>query len=151
MNKTLLLEYLECGGYALGVLATQDNSGPYTCNIFFGWDEDCNLYFVSAERRTHSGHIQNNSKVAVSFVDTMKYDLASSDKKGIQLRGECTMLKGEEVDAAYEYYCKNILSAREQISLSSLKEAGGQRIWKVKITWGKIWDEEKFSYEGKIV
>lgn len=64
------------------VLATKDETGnPYTANVYFRVDEECNFYYKSKISREHSQHIEQDNRVAWSILNTEKYEKSAKDKK----------------------------------------------------------------------
>lgn len=43
---------------------------PWIANVYYAFDDDLNLYFLSNEKTLHCRHIAQNEKVAVSVVDS---------------------------------------------------------------------------------
>jgi len=61
------------------ILATIDEDGnPYTANVYFRFDWEKNFYFCSNSKRNHSKHIEDNSNIAWSILNTQKYTLKKS-------------------------------------------------------------------------
>jgi uncharacterized protein YhbP (UPF0306 family) len=152
IGKDAFLQYLQAQKYSLGVLATLSESGlPYPSNVFFGWDDNVNLYFASKRHRAHSQHLFKNPHVAVSFINSHKYTIDSPDKVGVQIQGMCRELQGQEAQDAFKHYAANILGAVDTIATEELDNPEGHSIFKIDITFAKVWDEQAFGYDGALV
>lgn len=100
MLKDLVIEYMQ--KQKLMQLATVSNNKPWICNVWYGFDEDMNIYFFSATNRRHSIEIQDNSFVA----GAMAYPQSPSDPAvGLQFEGTVSVLVDQnEIDFARSHY-----------------------------------------------
>ncbi|MBI2414593.1 pyridoxamine 5'-phosphate oxidase family protein [candidate division WWE3 bacterium] len=64
--KDLITKYLEEA--RLMQVATSINNQPWACSVYFVFDNDFNLYWISTPKRRHSLEIKENSKVAGTIV-----------------------------------------------------------------------------------
>lgn len=84
-------------------IATVDKKGVWSNPVFFAWDNNYNLYFISQMSSRHMQNIRSNSRIAVSIYKTEQ----EGDVLGIQLEGEAKILSEkdrEEVKLAYKTY-----------------------------------------------
>ena len=58
---------------------------PWIVNVFYVFDDDLNLFFLSAENILHCRQIAQNEKVAVAIVDS--HQNYSDKLKGLQMYG----------------------------------------------------------------
>lgn len=65
-------------------IATVDPKGVWVNPVFFAYDKDLNLYFISQMHSRHMQNIVNNKRVAVSIYKTEQKD----DICGTYLEGE---------------------------------------------------------------
>lgn len=85
-------------------IATVDPKGVWSNPVFFAWDKDFNLYFISQMTSRHMKNIQNNPRISVSIYKTEQ----KGDVAGIQLEGTASILTkndhNEEIQHAYDTY-----------------------------------------------
>ena len=138
-----LQKYIELS--KMMILATNDADwNPYTSNVYFWYNpENYKFYFISRITREHSQHIINNKNIAWSIIDTQKYWPTSDDKKALQFQGIAKVLNEEEgIDAYYKYYSDRVgfpIFPKEHF------------VFECTSTRLKIWDEELYSGDGKII
>lgn len=127
------------------VLATLDEQGnPYTSNMYFKVDSEYNFYFQSKNFREHSKHIEKNTQVAWSIINTEKYEKSAKDKKWLQFQGTAEMLTWKEAEKIKkELYGK-------QMSFFEILQSG-HMIYKCTPNRVKIWDETLYWWQGKVI
>jgi len=137
------------------VLATLDNNNnPYVSNVYFWYDDEFNLYFLSKLERNHSQHILDNWKVAVSIIDTKKYSVVDWDKQALQIQWTAELLEWEDAKQGFEYYKNNIpdiVKLWENFHSWDIFKADWNNIFKINIRNVKIWDEEKYKHWWEII
>ncbi|MFP4145338.1 MAG: pyridoxamine 5'-phosphate oxidase family protein [Phycisphaeraceae bacterium] len=83
-------------------LASVDDEGlPYAANLYFASDHDLTLFFLSDPHANHARHVQLQPEVAVTGFTTAKM---WQQVRGVQIRGRCQRLSGNQRDAAWEIY-----------------------------------------------
>ena len=128
--KKLILEYL--GKNRLMTLATSSNDAPWATTLFFAYDDDLNLYFLSQETTRKVQNILKNPKVAV----TIDREQPTPGKvKGIQLEG-----------TAEEFTNPSIFLARHPWAKDYLAHS---KVFKIKPSKTIYLDDEKFGPQGK--
>lgn len=128
--RKLILAYLEKN--RLMTLATSSGNIPWAATVFFAYEQDLNVYFLSEEETRKIQNILKNTKVAA----TIDRDQPGSGKvRGIQLEGVAEVCKAPSVFLARYSWAKDYLAT--------------SRIY--KITPSKIiyLDDERFGPGGK--
>jgi nitroimidazol reductase NimA-like FMN-containing flavoprotein (pyridoxamine 5'-phosphate oxidase superfamily) len=74
-------------------LATVDSKGVWSNPVYFAWDENFNLYFISQPSSRHMKNIEKDSRIAVSIYSTGQSTF--DDVAGIQLEGKAQILAEE--------------------------------------------------------
>ncbi len=88
--RTLITEYLQQA--KLMQLATVSNGNPWVCSVWYGFDDDLNIYFFSATNRRHSLEISNDNRVA----GAMALPQTPQDQpRGLQFEGKAKRLTDE--------------------------------------------------------
>lgn len=127
------------------VLATTDETGnPYTANVYFRVDEEYNFYYKSKISREHSQHIEQDNRVARSILNTEKYEKSAKDKKWLQFQWVAEKLMWEEAERVSREIYGQEKSFFEMLQSWHL-------IYKCTPKKVKIWDEELYAGQGKVL
>ncbi len=148
-----VLPYME--RVKLAVVASSSNSQPWVATVFYAFDEDLNLYFLSSLHRRHSQEIMKNPNIGVAIADKT-FELG--DKvMGLQMEGTCIPLEGDSAKAAFQTFKGRFPKAGEMLKEEMLSSPVGSfpageavhRIWKIKARKIKIFDESVYGSDGK--
>jgi uncharacterized protein YhbP (UPF0306 family) len=98
-------------------VATCVNNQPWSCTVYFAFDENLNLYWISKPNTRHSKEIAKNPKVAGVIV----YDQQPPQKsiKGLSFEGIAEVLNGSDEEKASKYYIKQL--KRENTLLQDIR------------------------------
>lgn len=84
-------------------LATVDGNGVWSNPVYFAWDENFNIFFISQPTSRHMKNITRDERVSLSIYSTRQSPF--DDVAGIQLEGTATVLQDPgEVERAYAVY-----------------------------------------------
>ena len=84
-------------------LATLGDNGVWSNPVYFAWDEDFNLYFISQPPSRHMKNLEKDPRIAVSIYNTKQSTF--DDVVGIQLEGRANILIDKaEIDKARAAY-----------------------------------------------
>src|SRR5262249_49111362 len=83
-------------------LATYGEDGTWVNPLYFAYDGDFNLYFISMGDSRHMRNIGNGAPVAVAIYATDQPP--GKDVRGIQLAGWAELIKDADVEAACDIY-----------------------------------------------
>ncbi|MBI2622017.1 hypothetical protein HYW66_00045, partial [Candidatus Microgenomates bacterium] len=116
----------------------------WVATVWFTFDNDFNIYFISRHNRRHSQEIAENSSVAGAIVKPHK---TLGDKtQGLQFEGKCSQVKGRELIKAFSIFIKRypnvvkfIKSARDVITGKT-----DHRFYKITPTAIVLFDEINF-------
>lgn len=110
--KKLIVDYLNSA--RLMQIATSRNDQPWVCSVYFAFDKQLRLYWLSKSDRRHSVEIQLNQKIAGSIV----LPHAPGDKvRGIQFQGIAKELTGKSaISAGMNVYAKRFGMKEERIA-----------------------------------
>lgn len=99
--KKYLVDCMQLTEYCC--LATVDKNGVWSNPVYFAWDENLNLYFISQPNSRHMKNLEKDSRVAISIYSTAQSTFG--DMTGIQLDGNAYILVDkQEVEKAYNIY-----------------------------------------------
>ena len=119
-------------------LATSKGNIPYCCNVFYVYDVANNQLIFSSDTKTkHAKDFTLNPNVAGSIALETK-EVAKI--QGVQLLGEITELKGEELKAAKKQYLQAFPYARLMKT----------HLWEMKLTFIKM-THNKLGFGKKLI
>jgi uncharacterized protein YhbP (UPF0306 family) len=139
LTKKLVLKFLPEN--RLMTLATY-GSYPWIASVYYGFDKDLKLYFISDVTTRYGRQILKNKKVAVAIADsTQKPD---SDKKGYQMFGFAALIRTrKETEKAIELWKKNVGIKTEKPDFISVKG----RMWKITPKKIKYFNQALFKVD----
>lgn len=125
LTKQHILEYLK--EQNLMQVATNGIDHPWIASVYYSFDDDLNLFFLSSPTTIHCEQIAQNQNVAVAITNSQQS--MSGNKKGLQLFGVAQQisdtakikhalklwkdfLKVEDDELSYENMAKKIVSGR---------------------------------------
>ncbi len=88
------------------VIGTSTKRGtPWVAPVLFVYDNDFNIYFLSAVDALHSKNILENADVAISIFDS-RQEIGVSE--GIQASGKASLVEKGDIENAITLYCKKV-------------------------------------------
>lgn len=139
LTKELILEFLS--QQKLMSVATYGDF-PWIASVYYTFDKDLNIYFLSDPSTLHAKHILQNPHVAVSIADS--HQGISSKKRGLQISGEAHQISGT---AKIKHVLQLWKSALGVVDPSlTLKVATG-KMFKITPKRIKLFDQELFEVE----
>ena len=108
-----IIECLESTDYCS--MATVDSKGVWSNPLYFAWDENFNLYFISQPNSRHMQNIEKDPRVSAAIYSTAQDTFG--DVVGVQLSGKARILslKDEIATAKNIYYGRRYWSRGMQI------------------------------------
>ncbi len=137
--KKLIEDYLKKA--KILQIATSKENQPWACTVYFAFDEQLNLYWISKSNRRHSEEIRNNNKVAGVIV----LPHTPGDKvQGIQLQGIAKELTDKtEAAVGMKYYAKRFGMKPERVK-AVLDGTDGHICYKISPSLCVLFDETNF-------
>ena len=137
-----IIEVLRRAGHMQ--IATSSGKVPRSTTVWFSYDSDLNLYFMSRNDRRHSMDIYRNTLVAGSIVDP-KYMKPGNAVRGITFQGVAKEAKGKDLEKAYIQYSKRFPIISDRIGLVEMsKGKTALRLFKVVPRCYALFDEVDF-------
>lgn len=136
--KSLIIDYLDKA--RMMQVATSNNGQPWACTVYFAYDEDLNLYWISLPSRRHSLEIAQNPKVAGAIVLP---HTPGDDVRGIQFEGEAAALYGEDAREGMNYYSSRYKMDAERVA-KIVDDTDGHVCYKIKPRAFVLFDEVNF-------
>ena len=122
-------------------LATSVGNQPWVCNVWFGFDEGLNIYWISSTTRRHSKEVAKNPKVAAAIVLSHNPE---DTPRGLHLEGKAEILtEQKDIDKAISVFAGRIFP-REKISEFMESKTHPHRFYKIKPTQFVLFDAVNF-------
>ena len=84
-------------------LGTVDLQGTWSNPVYFSWDREKNLYFISQPSSRHLQNLVRDSRLSVAIYSTNQSTFG--DVIGIQLEGHAEILaEAQDIERAYQSY-----------------------------------------------
>lgn len=129
-------------------LATVSKGQPCSCNAFYVFDDEFNLYIWTGKGTLHSRNMGLNPKVAISIYNSSQK--WGSDLKGLQAIGTAKVVIPKDLLNAGGLYLKRYVKSSELVknAIDFHKKVFDSRIYKIQLKDIKVFDEESFGKEG---
>lgn len=115
------------------------NKLPWAASVYYLFDDDFNMYFVSSPKTLHCRNIEINSKVSVTVADSTQNP--SGKKKGFQARGIAKKASSvKEINEIIRSWNKHGFAP---LTYKILTKAWKSRFYKIKLTDIKMFDEHQ--------
>lgn len=123
-------------------IATSRNDQPWSATVYFAYDDDLNIYWLSRSDRRHSQDIEMNPKVSGSVAKLHTY---GEKVRGVQFEGVAEKLVDSQASQGLEIYYNRYNKARDRVR-NILVGAVGETIviYKIKPTKFVLFDEVNF-------
>lgn len=102
-------------------LSTSSNDQPWTATVYFAYDSNLNIYWLSRSDRRHSRDIEKNSKVSGAITKLHTY---GEKVRGIQFEAIAEKLAGEDASSGLEIYYERYSMARDRVKNLLVGSAG---------------------------
>ena len=148
MNKKLILTKKDVLDFLatkkLMVLAT-NGEHPWIATVFYSFDKDLNLYFISTPTTIHGRQMKKNNKVAAAITDS--HQKPSDVKIGLQIFGYVEEISGiNKINYALRHWKDFLNIQRPDISFENMKKGLYKgRMYKLTPKKIKLFDQEKFK------
>jgi uncharacterized protein len=137
-TRERLFEFLRA--HQVVTLAVTDADGsPHAAALFYAADSDLSLYVLTDPEARHGQAMLTNGRAA----GTIQRDRQQwQEVQGVQFRGRCGELTGEERARAWALYTERFPFLKEkQAALGSAMTKMG--VWRIKPTWMRIIDNRQ--------
>ncbi len=144
LEKKHVLDFLK--DHKLMAIATHGDF-PWIATVYYTFDDNLSLYFLSNPNTLHCQHIHKNNKVAVSIADSRQN--INQLKKGLQISGIAEQISDiEKIKHALKIW-KDFLKVedRELSYENMIKKVITSRIYKITPKRIKLFNQELFNVE----
>jgi len=148
MKKTLVLTKIDILDFLrLHKLMTLATFGkhPWIASVFYSFDKDLNLYFISTPTTIHGRQMEKNNQVAAAIADS--HQKPSDVKRGLQIYGTVERISGiNKINYAIRLWKDFLNIKRPDISFENMKKGlYSGRMYKLTPKKIKLFDQEKFK------
>ncbi|MHB8860335.1 MAG: pyridoxamine 5'-phosphate oxidase family protein [Minisyncoccota bacterium] len=127
-------------------LGTMDADGVWVADVIFLYDDDLNIYWLSAPDTRHSKAIMENSKAAGTITFSTR---GKEPNLGIQFEGRAERLEGVRFDLIAKHWAKR--NHKIPDVSKALEVLEGDRWYKLTPTRIELVDEEHFGFDRQSV
>lgn len=136
--RNLIEDYLKEANM-LQVVTSCDNQ-PWAATVYFAFDKNLNLYWISKPDRRHSIEIRKNPKVAGVVV----LPHVHGDKvRGLQLEGLAEEMGAEGIDEALKVYSERFWLSEDRMK-AILADTDGHVLYIIRPSLFVLFDEKNF-------
>lgn len=119
-------------------LATLHDGRPWLCTVYYAFDDDYNLHWMSARERGHSRDIITDSRVAVTVLNDPER------KQALQMVGEASEVADDQIERAHELYTAKFGPKEYDLETMKLHHPEGRAYWMFRPSEIWLWDEVDF-------
>jgi len=133
-------------GSGIMTLATQSKDGPWACTVYYGVDENMNLYIVTDPNSVHGKNMAKDNRVAFNIFDSQQK--IDKPKRGVQGSGTIEIVKGIiNVTKALALWHKQNPGVEKKITIKELKKFADTKVFKITPTYLKFFNKALYSPE----
>lgn len=123
-------------------IATSNADQSWISTVYFAYDENFDLFWLSRPERRHSIEIEKNPKVSGAIV---KQHIYGEKVRGIQFQGIASRLSGTDAERGMEVYNGRYSTPRERVKNILSGENGEKHVvYKIKLSLLVLFDEVNF-------
>lgn len=148
LTKKILIEYLS--QHNLMQVATYGSEHPWITSVYYTFDDNLNLYFLSSPNTIHCQQILENPQVAVAITNTQQS--LSAKKKGVQLFGTAQQISDvAKIKHALSLWKQHLGVKDQELSYENMaKKVIKSKMYKITPQKIKFFNQELFDVpDGK--
>ncbi len=113
---------------------------PWIASVYYTFDKDLNIYFLSSETTLHCQQIAKNPKVAVAIADS--HQNINKPKRGLQMYGVASQISGiSKVKFALQLWKSNLGVVDPKLTYKAVMKS----MYKITPKRIKLFDQELFK------
>ena len=147
MNEVekLIREYL--GSTKMLQIASSNDQQPWICTVYYAYDDDLSIYWISTPDSRHSKEIMKNPKVAAAIAFSQE-PYPKDGVRGLQLEGVAELLKGEDEERASKLYVNQLM--REKTLLEDTRSGKNpHKFYRIRPSMFVLFDSVNFPEESR--
>lgn len=120
---------------------------PWIASVYYTFDNDLNLFFLSSPTTLHCKMISQNNKVAVSIADSTQ-DIKAL-KRGLQIYGVATQISGSaKIKHTLDLWKRSLKVVNNELTYANMvKHVIKGRMYKITPKKIKLFDQALFKVE----
>lgn len=116
----------------------------WICTLYYGIDDQMNLYLVTDPNSRHGKQIQKNPRVAFAVFDS--HTKVTDPKKGIQGQGICSQVKGvRELIKGLMLWHQANPGKETRINFEMIRQSLDTRLYKIQPAYLKFFNKELYG------
>lgn len=116
----------------------------WVCTVYYGVDDQMNLYIVTNPSSKHGKYIANYPNVAFAIFDS--HTKVTDQKEGLQGQGICTMIeKQEDVIRALKIWHQANPGIESRITPEAVKKWPDTKLYKIRPTQIKFYNDKLYG------
>lgn len=118
---------------------------PWIASVFYSFDSDLNIYFISVPSTIHARQMVKNKEVAAAIVDS--HQKPSDLKRGLQIYGRVESISGiNKINYVLRLWKDFLNVQRPDITFENMKKGLYKgKLYKLIPKKIKLFDQEKFK------
>jgi uncharacterized protein YhbP (UPF0306 family) len=138
-----IFDFLKQNG--IMTLAVSANHQPWVCTLYYGIDDNMNLYIVTDPGSEHGQVIAANEKIAFNVFDSRQK--ITQPKQGVQGKGTIQMVKGLKANtkALFLWHRQNPGIEAKITVKDLLKKLTDTKIYQITPTYLKFFNKSLYS------
>jgi nitroimidazol reductase NimA-like FMN-containing flavoprotein (pyridoxamine 5'-phosphate oxidase superfamily) len=102
------------------------NGNPWITPVFYAYDDDYNLYWVSSKNARHSKNIRSNPKIAIVIFDSTK---GEGEGDAIYIEATAKEMKTtKEIEEGMKYY--DTRASKKELMVKDPENVTGKKEWR---------------------
>lgn len=144
LTKETVLDFLS--KHKLMTIATYGDH-PWIASVYYSFDKNLNIYFLSSTDTLHAKHIASNPQVAVAIADS--HQTPSQNKIGLQLYGVATEISNlAKIRHALAHWKSSLDIINPDLDYNGMfQKLIKSRMFRIEPKEIKLFDEELFDTE----
>lgn len=145
--EQLIRDYLKDA--TLMQVATCVNNQPWVAHVWYSYDKELNLYFISRNDRRHSQEIQTQEKVAGGIVKP-PFEGLGQKVRGLTFQGVAKELGNAPLNEAFNYYKSRWRQVISHVTVEAIiHDSTKVRLYKIIPSLYVLFDEINFPEQPR--
>lgn len=120
---------------------------PWIATVYYSFDKELNLYFLSGKNTLHVKQLKQNPKVSVAIADS--HQDINKPKKGLQISGIAEQVSGEQKIRYALFLWKDFLNVNDlKLTYENMQKGLTGKIFRITPKRIKLFDQELFKKAG---
>lgn len=137
------------GSNGIMTLATHSPKGSWACTVYYGVDEDMNLYIVTDPKSIHGKNMVKDHKIAFNVFDS--HQKIYQFKKGLQGAGTIEQIRNvSEIVKALRLWHKQNPGIEKKITLEKIRKVADTKVFKITPRYFRFFNETLYPQDESV-